>query len=103
ISFKKLTCSQGESKQAPLPHTINGRLFFPLNPSIFFGLKMVWVGREASVSISALNLPVPPFSITREAASCAKDGAVTDKMSNNKTYFIFFMCVIQKRLKDESD
>src|SRR6188768_591736 len=59
-SDRKLTCSQGELAQAPLPHAMMGSLFFLPKALRSVGLKTVWVGKEASVCMIALYLPVPP-------------------------------------------
>src|SRR5690606_23669960 len=90
-SFKKFTCSQGESKQAPLPHTSSGNAFFSLKILISCGAKTVWVGSEGSVIIKALYFPVPPFSITRETISSASKGLAQDNINNKTIELIFFM------------
>src|SRR5690349_16460470 len=65
-SDKKLTCSQGEFAHAPFPQAMMGSLFFPPKLLISFGLNTVCVGNVLSVSIKALNGPVPPSSTTLE-------------------------------------
>lgn len=83
ISFKKLTCSQGESWHAPLPQTITGSLCWPSRSVIFSGLNKVCVGSVASVIMRALCTPVPPFSITLESTVSEKHGLIK-KAANRK-------------------
>ena len=70
ISLRKRTCSHGESVQAPLPHTSTGSGLLLSNTERSCGLKIVWVVREPSVTITALYSPVPPFSKASDLMSC---------------------------------
>src|SRR5690625_7568468 len=91
-------CSQGESKQAPLPHTISGSGLSAPNWLTSWGLKTVCVGSEASANIRALYGPVPPSSITRLLIISDQAGFMISSVNNirNKWRFrimYFLVCI----------
>src|SRR5690554_6891378 len=87
-------CSQGESKQAPLPHTIRGSGLSAPNSLIFWGLNTVCVGSDASASMRALCGPVPPSSTTRLLMISDQAGFMITSVNNIKNRWRFLIMYV---------